>query len=219
MSGHARPWDLKPRQRNLTPVMRRPVELSAMCGRLRVGKGFLHVCRLVGAAMCSACWRGTQAAGHNALRGSGPGQKLAFDNALALVGCPDRRDRPALHYVLFALPTFTSRRWPARSRLYCQCAGFFVALAFRHRRPRHSRDLLGECDRGDLRWPPRQQCCEPGPVLGAMDFGIADHGERTGREKAAQVAITLLADAAELVFAAARVLLRHEPNPGREIPP
>jgi len=26
MSGHARPWDLKPRQRNLTPVLRRPVE-------------------------------------------------------------------------------------------------------------------------------------------------------------------------------------------------
>ena len=30
-------------------------------------------------------------AGHNALRGSGPGQNLAFDNALAQVGCPDRR--------------------------------------------------------------------------------------------------------------------------------
>src|SRR3982751_1184088 len=30
-------------------------------------------------------------AGHNALRGSGPDQKLAFDNAMALVGCPDRR--------------------------------------------------------------------------------------------------------------------------------
>jgi hypothetical protein len=30
-------------------------------------------------------------AGHNALRGSGPGQKPAFDNALARVGCPDRR--------------------------------------------------------------------------------------------------------------------------------
>jgi hypothetical protein len=42
-------------------------------------------------------------AGHNALRGSGPGQKPAFDNALG-------PDRPALHYVLFALPTFTSRR-------------------------------------------------------------------------------------------------------------
>jgi hypothetical protein len=30
-------------------------------------------------------------AGHNALRGSGPGQFPAFENAMALVGCPDRR--------------------------------------------------------------------------------------------------------------------------------
>jgi hypothetical protein len=35
--------------------------------------------------------RHTGAAGHNALRASGPGQNLAFDNALAHVGCPDRR--------------------------------------------------------------------------------------------------------------------------------
>ncbi len=30
-------------------------------------------------------------AGHNALRGSGPGQNPAFDDAMAQVGCPDRR--------------------------------------------------------------------------------------------------------------------------------
>src|ERR1700756_1328339 len=30
-------------------------------------------------------------AGHNALRGSGPGQFPAFKNAMAQVGCPDRR--------------------------------------------------------------------------------------------------------------------------------
>jgi len=30
-------------------------------------------------------------AGHNAVRGSGPGQKDAFNDALARVGCPDRR--------------------------------------------------------------------------------------------------------------------------------
>src|SRR5262249_34380162 len=30
-------------------------------------------------------------AGHNALRGSGPGQFHAFDHAVARVGCPDRR--------------------------------------------------------------------------------------------------------------------------------
>jgi hypothetical protein len=39
-------------------------------------------------------------AGHNALRGSGPGQKPAFDDALALMGCPDRRiDGSALRAV------------------------------------------------------------------------------------------------------------------------
>jgi hypothetical protein len=39
-------------------------------------------------------------AGHNALRGSGPGQKRAFDNAVAHVGCPDRRiDRLCITWV------------------------------------------------------------------------------------------------------------------------
>ena len=51
-------------------------------------------------------------AGHNALRGSGPGQKLAFDNALALVGCPDRRiDRLCITCCLPSQP-FTSHRMP-----------------------------------------------------------------------------------------------------------
>jgi hypothetical protein len=62
------------------------------CGRLRVGKDFLHVCSI---GRVRPCVRPVDAvhmtAGHNALRGSGPGQKPAFDNALAQVGCPDRR--------------------------------------------------------------------------------------------------------------------------------
>ena len=52
---------------------------------------------------------------------------------------------------------------------------------------------------------------------GTMDFGIADDGERTGREQAAQIAITSFADIAEPVLATARVLLRYEPDPGREV--
>ncbi len=48
-------------------------------------------------------------AGHNALRGLGPGQNLAFENAMAQVGCPDRRIDRLCFTVLFALPTFTSR--------------------------------------------------------------------------------------------------------------
>src|SRR6266480_4290514 len=51
-----------------------------------------------------------------------------------------------------------------------------------------------------------------------MDFGIANHCQRAGREQAAQIAIALLADTAEPVLAPARVLLRHEPDPRREIP-
>ena len=42
-----------PESGQITDISRCP--LCAMCGRLRVGKAFLHVCRLVGAAMCSAC--------------------------------------------------------------------------------------------------------------------------------------------------------------------
>ena len=41
------------------------------------------------------------------------------------------------------------------------------------------------------------------PVLGAMDLGITDDSKRAGREQAAQIAIALFADTAELVLAAA----------------
>ena len=50
------------------------------------------------------------AAGHNALRGSGPDQKHAFDNALAHVGCPDRRIDRLCITCCSPFPTFTSRR-------------------------------------------------------------------------------------------------------------
>ena len=39
--------------------------MSAMCGRLRVGKENLHVAGLVGAAMCSACLCGSQPQNHH----------------------------------------------------------------------------------------------------------------------------------------------------------
>ena len=56
-------------------------------------------------------------------------------------------------------------------------------------------------------------------MLGAMDLGVADNGERAGHEQAAQIAVTLFADTAEPVPAPARVLLRYDPDPGREIRP
>ncbi len=53
--------------------------------------------------------------------------------------------------------------------------------------------------------------------MGAVEFGVADHRKCAGHKQAAQIAITLFADAAERLTAAARVLLGHQPNPGREV--
>ena len=93
--------------------------------------------------------------------------------------------------MLFVLPTFTSRRLSGAISLCRKRDGFFVAFALGHHGPRYSCDLVGECDRGDLRWPPGQQRCEPRPVLGAMDLDIADDRQCAGREQAAQIAIAL----------------------------
>jgi len=94
--------------------------LRAMCGRLRVGKDFFtsqHWSVQPCVRPVSAAHR---AAGHNALRGSGPGQKHAFKDAVAHVGCPDRRiDRLCITCCL-PFPTFTSRpyrRDPFRPRV------------------------------------------------------------------------------------------------------
>src|SRR5260370_19828 len=48
MSGHARPWDLKPRQRKLTPLLRRQVEPAGNSGQTcssgadRIGREHTH---------------------------------------------------------------------------------------------------------------------------------------------------------------------------------
>ena len=120
-----------------------------MCGRLRVGKENLHVRR---GWSVQPCVRPVSAvrmtAGHNALRGSGPGQNLAFDHALALVGCPDRRiDRLCITCCSPSQPSHHAG-WPARSRSPRKRDGFLVALTPGHHGPSHSRDRgTAECRR------------------------------------------------------------------------
>ena len=139
------------------------------------------------------------AAGHNALRGSGPGQKLAFDNAVARVGCPDRQiDRLCITCCL-PLPIVTSRQMPDAISSHPKRGGLPVTASLRHQGPGDPRELVGECNSRNLRRPPCQQCHKPGSMLGPMDFGIADDGERSGREEATQIAIPSFADVAKLV--------------------
>src|SRR5439155_24040182 len=90
---------------------------------------------------------------------------------------------------------------PMRSRSRRERGWFFVTFAFGHDRPGHPGDLVGERDGRDRRRSPRQQCREPRSMPGAMDFGIADDGERAGREQAAQIAIASFADIAEPILA------------------
>ena len=49
-------------------------------------------------------------AGHNAFRGSGPGQKLALDSAMAQMGCPDHRIDRFCITCCQPFPTVPSRR-------------------------------------------------------------------------------------------------------------
>jgi hypothetical protein len=94
-------------------------------------------------------------AGHNALRGSGPGQKRAFDNAMARVGCPDRRiDRLCITCCLPSQPSHHAG-CPTRSHLRRKRGGLLVTLASGHYYPGHPRDLVGKRNCGDLRRPPR----------------------------------------------------------------
>jgi len=158
------------------------------------------------------------AAGHNALRGSGPGHNRAFEDAVAQVGCPDRQIDRLCITCCSPFPTIRSRRMPDAISSHPKRGGLPVAAALRHQGPRDPRELVSERDGRDLRRPPCQQCHQPGPVLGPMDFGIANNGERSGGEQAAQISIPSFADVAKLVLTAARVLLRNESDPGREVP-
>ena len=53
------------------------------------------------------------------------------------MGCPDRRIDRLMHYVLYALPTFTSRQTPSAISLRRKRDGIPVTLA-----PRHQSDAL-----------------------------------------------------------------------------
>ena len=103
-----------------------------------LARTFFTFAALVGAAMCSAFSAAHGAAGHNALRGSGPDQKHAFDNALAQVGCPDRRiDRLCITCCSPSQPSHHAGG-PTRSRLRRKHDGFLVTFASGHHGPRPS---------------------------------------------------------------------------------
>ena len=156
-------------------------------------------------------------AGHNALRGSGPGQNLAFENAVAHVGCPDRRiDRLCITCCSPSQPSHHAMVLGAIS-LDPQPGRIIVSLAPSHHRPGHSRKLVGQRDGSDFGRPSCQQRCDPRAILGAMELGITDDGECAGHEQAAQIAVPLFADTAKPIPTPTRLLSGYQANLGREV--
>jgi hypothetical protein len=117
--------------------------------------------------------------------------------------------RPPNHYFT---PDIRCNFVPSR-RESGKSGRFIVTFVPCHHRPGHPGEFVGERNGCDLSGSSGQQSSEPGPMTSTMDFGIADHSERTGRKQAAQIAIALFADTAQLVLATARVLLRYRAQP------
>ena len=116
------------------PVVAGPASIAASLERHRRdnlgpcvdGSGLARVSSRVQQWSGQPCVRPISAvlmtAGHNALRGSGPGQFHAFDNAVAHVGCPDRQiDRLCITCCL-PFPTVTSRRISGRDLVHAASA-------------------------------------------------------------------------------------------------
>jgi len=106
--------------------------------------------------------------------------------------CPDRRIDRLCITCCSPFPTVTTRR-TRRDLIHAASAtGFLVALAPGHHCPSHSGHLVGKRDGSNLGGPPRYNAVSYGRCLVPWSFRIADDGERTGCEQAAQVTIALL---------------------------
>jgi len=123
--GHVRSTPKSGRQMSQTACL-----LRAMCGRLRVGKKNLHFADWSEQPCVRPVCAVLMTAGHNALRGSGPGQKHAFDDAVALVGCPDRQiDRHCIKCCSSSQPLRHTGH-PVRSRFHAARAAGSLYRSF-----------------------------------------------------------------------------------------
>jgi hypothetical protein len=140
-----------------------------------------------------------------------PDQKHAFEDAPAKLGCsvPGTDRFFALHSVRPSPPHLVAvvRRyaaWPTGS-LY---RSPLVMIAQMMRAV-----LLASATAATLVVRRASNCTSHGPA-GAVALRMADHRQRANDQHLPQVAMTLLADAAQAVLTAARVLSRHQADPG-----
>src|SRR5262245_17697283 len=150
------------------------------------------------------------AAGPNALRGSGPNPSHAFEDAMTQAGSPDpRNDRVCITSLCPRQFLVTSAFRQLRRR---QQLRLLESLAAHHHGPRHACDFVSKCNGSDLDRPTPHQTSEPRPFCAVLAC-ISDDGHGAGHEQPAQMSIALFRDAAQSLFAAGRMLSRHQADP------
>src|SRR5262249_32618867 len=128
------------------------------------------------------------AAGPNALRGSGPNPKHAFEDAMTLAGSPDpRNDRVCITSLCPRqfLVTSVCRQLRRRQQLR-----LLESLAAHHHGPGNAGDFVSTRTGSAFNRPTFHQPSEPGP-LRAVLASISDHSHGAGDEQPAQVSIAL----------------------------
>ena len=98
----------------------------------------------------------------------------------------------------------------------CHELGRPVGPALGQQRPGDPRHLVGQRDRDDLERSPSEKLSEPGILLRLLARTPQD-GMGSDNQNAPEVLVALFRDRPELLFAAGRILPRHDPDPGRKI--
>jgi hypothetical protein len=126
------------------------------------------------------------AAGHNALRGSGPNRKHAFKDAMTQAGSPDPR------IDLVCITSLCPRQFVETPGLCCwQQPRFLERFCAGHQSPGHACNLVGKRNGGDLDWPARHDTRKPEPARAVLPR-ISDHGHDACNEQPSQIPISLL---------------------------
>src|SRR5262249_33005337 len=120
-----------------------------MGGRVRIGTNFLCCCSIGRLRSCVRPFLGGgEAAGHNALRGSGPNQKHAFKDALTQTGSPDPGSTLSAlrrHVLANSFKLETPSSFPGLTSLNCSGFDANQSIALRCRRVGAVHSIKSSC--------------------------------------------------------------------------
>ena len=169
------------------------------------------------AVVYPALSRGHIAAGPDGIRGSATGQmdELVMARIISLASAEP------------GLTGSPSRRVTLASRRQCRCSAPCLLCRLNGNPsisffpgdhcPKRPCGLVGNRDRRNVHGSPREQLLQPRPWCYILAEARSDDGSGPMDQQCAQIAITALADPADVLLAAAGMDSRRQSEPGREV--